>query len=636
MFTAFGHAQESKRALTDEHAAELSALQPKIDDAIERGIRWLLTDQHRDGAWTNHRDVFPTGQTALTAYTLLKCGVRPQHAAIQRAIHNFTEHRPQMVYTLGCHLLALSVADDVTRDAHRGHIEELLDDLLDWQNGSWSYPTKHPSLHTHRDLSITQFAALAMRAAVACGFEVPTSALRDAFDATLDYQEPFSGDYKEKPSAGFRYYGATGTSGSMTTAGIAASRIFADLLGRRLDRAREKALAESQAAALQWLEARYTVDANPSGARSWLYYYLYGLERIGSLRETEYLGEHPWYLDGAKFLVKDQRDDGRWRLRPPKTPRPGHAEGSAASAQADTCFALLFLKRATRAQVRTGDKGAVDRLTIDTPEESKVGLRALGGVDGSPLRLWLAWIGDANRPAGDPFPQIRRVEYRVDGEPVRTIEVEGTPRPGESFLHQHPFAHAGSHTVSAHVWIGAEDDPEPQTWESPVVTLDVTGVLEPWMLDLARPFARSMMPKARYRRAEASSSGAAHYAAALAFDQDEHTSWRWQNGDAAPWIRFKTSRSVRAPRLRLTQAVGQPMWRDSVARIRSVELIWNGGRKVPNQRVDLDEDVLAPTWVDVPAEAQPVRELELRVLETTAPDGMGHGGLAEILLERAR
>jgi hypothetical protein len=80
----------------------------------------------------------------------------------------------------------------------------------------------------------------------------------------------------------------------------------------------------------------------------WHYYYLYGLERAGMLFGAETMGQHKWYPTGAHFLLKEQRDDGSW------------SSGKAPTRQAawDTCWAILFLRRATRPlkDVATGDR----------------------------------------------------------------------------------------------------------------------------------------------------------------------------------------------------------------------------------------------------------------------------------------
>ena len=87
---------------------------------------------------------------------------------------------------------------------------------------------------------------------------------------------------------------------------------------------------------LAWIDAHYAVDKNPEGYRS-NYYYLYGLERLGTLGGFEKVGTHAWYPDGAKHLVGAQAATGEWNGNDEVQP----------SDILDTCFALLFLKRAT-------------------------------------------------------------------------------------------------------------------------------------------------------------------------------------------------------------------------------------------------------------------------------------------------
>jgi len=78
------------------------------------------------------------------------------------------------------------------------------------------------------------------------------------------------------------------------------------------------------------------------------YYYLYGLERAGILYGTETFGSHEWYPEGAEFLLANQRADGAWISK----------DNAYANAVWDTCFAILFLRRATRPlqDVATGGK----------------------------------------------------------------------------------------------------------------------------------------------------------------------------------------------------------------------------------------------------------------------------------------
>jgi hypothetical protein len=80
-----------------------------------------------------------------------------------------------------------------------------------------------------------------------------------------------------------------------------------------------------------WLQHNLSVRRNPgptSSWDSWYYYWLYGLERTCELNQVALLGERDWYFEGALQLLGQQRRDGSW------------------AAGWDTCFALLFLKKA--------------------------------------------------------------------------------------------------------------------------------------------------------------------------------------------------------------------------------------------------------------------------------------------------
>jgi hypothetical protein len=108
---------------------------------------------------------------------------------------------------------------------------------------------------------------------------------------------------------------------------------------------------------LVWLGKNFSVTYNPGpyehakmeeNSKHQYLYYMYALERAGMLYGTEMMGTHKWYPEGAKVLIETQGADGHW------------GDGTI-----DTCFAILFLKRATRAlgvathsasQMRAGQK----------------------------------------------------------------------------------------------------------------------------------------------------------------------------------------------------------------------------------------------------------------------------------------
>jgi hypothetical protein len=133
---------------------------------------------------------------------------------------------------------------------------------------------------------------------------------------------------------------------SMTTGAVGALCIYDYVLG--INWRGDKAVMDG----LAWLAVNWSVTENvgPSeteggAANAWLYYYLYAVERVGMLYDTKMIGAHDWYLEGAKYLLENQKGDGSWLGS-----KPGQSTW-------DTCFAILFLKRATnRLDVATGGR----------------------------------------------------------------------------------------------------------------------------------------------------------------------------------------------------------------------------------------------------------------------------------------
>lgn len=78
---------------------------------------------------------------------------------------------------------------------------------------------------------------------------------------------------------------------------------------------------------------RVTVLGEGGGA---LYYFLWSLERVAVAYGLDTIGEKDWYAWGSQLLLANQQKDGAWR--------GAYAEGGP-----DTCFALLFLRRANLA-----------------------------------------------------------------------------------------------------------------------------------------------------------------------------------------------------------------------------------------------------------------------------------------------
>jgi hypothetical protein len=121
---------------------------------------------------------------------------------------------------------------------------------------------------------------------------------------------------------------------------------------------------------LAWLSANWSVGENPgmgqvgnSPPNTWLYYFLYAIERAGMLYDTAKVGSYDWYVEGSRVLLQAQRPDGSWDGSNPKQPAW------------DTCFAILFLRRASVSRRRTRLRRLRPKSSFARPLRADRGLR---------------------------------------------------------------------------------------------------------------------------------------------------------------------------------------------------------------------------------------------------------------------
>jgi hypothetical protein len=84
-------------------------------------------------------------------------------------------------------------------------------------------------------------------------------------------------------------------------------------------------------------------------------YFIWSVERVGVIFHLHEVGGTSWYGWGAEMLTANQREDGGWQHN---NYAANPSDPAAPSAVVDTCFALLFLKRANLA------KGLTAKLQI--------------------------------------------------------------------------------------------------------------------------------------------------------------------------------------------------------------------------------------------------------------------------------
>ena len=203
------------------------------------------------------------------------------------------------------------------------------------------------------DFSNTQYAALGLRAAHDAGITLPKEAITKAIHAIVAAQQPDDGGSNVPPgrkSRGWCYDNPCKCPlhrpyGTMTAGMVSSLAIFDYILGR--DAKKDAAILDG----LCWLQVHYAVDTVPGpiewdkiSKSTYVPYYLYGLQRAGILTGNEKLGTHFWYADGVRVLLDAQKPDGSWKI------------DDWGTDTWDTCFALLFLRRATRPLVPSEDR----------------------------------------------------------------------------------------------------------------------------------------------------------------------------------------------------------------------------------------------------------------------------------------
>lgn len=600
--------------------------QEAIDRAIDRGVDFLLANQLIDGTWGSHEG-YGGGQTAYCVYTLLKCGLPAAHPAVQRGLAAMAARRTGYTYSIACEILALVALGDAL---DRAWLAERTAQLVDLQesSGLYGYPVHPDGSVPPQDLSCTLFATLALRAAVQAGERVPERTWRRLIDGSLRCFDP-EGDRQGRatggPAAfGFRYRPDWGTTGSMTTAGLGILAIADAELGGKHSKAIRERIDGARAAGLRWIEKNMTWTANP-GQNDHHYFFIYGMERVGSLLGLKVLGGLDWYWSGADYLVRNQLDSGAW-VRD--------------DLYVDTILALLFLKRATAPTSGARQEARARRYATSDPA-ARVQLHASGDT---PLSIWvgeieaelsksLAWPGE-----GGSGPRVARVEFlakpaggAADFESVGVdVGDPERPAPARRFAIQHTFPACGDFALRARVHVVPPPGAEglASVLETPELVVRISGVLDPRLVGYASDHQRNLLSAESPRWRSSSQLGEGERAAQCG-DGRSSTRWRSAADDATPWIELALARQARVERILLVHALPRPADREG-PRARRIELLLNGSEK---HQLELDPNVLAKS---VLALEKPVRLRELRI---TILDSIGRElgrdgvGFAEIELQ---
>jgi hypothetical protein len=337
--------------------------QKKIDAAIEKGARYLLgyLSQHQgpiDPQKKPGKETYPRTAEELVLYTLIHAKVKPTNPEFKKLLDKLLKADLKWTYNVALLAMALEALD---KEQYQYKIVDCAQFLVDQQcqNGQWDYgtpvkgtagqPTGEPSSEPKSgetrsvkrvnisrrgkgpasgDNSNTQYALLGLRACMDARVVIPDETFKAARDWLIKDQNSDGG-------WGYTRGSKTATAvsyGSMSAGGLGALAICEYYLGVNFKK------DTNIQRGIDWLANNFTVTDNPNKTNYFHYYYLYALERAGMLSSTETFGQHDWYTIGAKYLLKEQKPDGSWESE----------KETWESSLLDTCFAILFLRRATK------------------------------------------------------------------------------------------------------------------------------------------------------------------------------------------------------------------------------------------------------------------------------------------------
>ncbi len=239
----------------------------------------------------------------------------------------------------------------------------------------------------NQDLSSTQLACLALYSAERCGLRIPSQIYADMILFARRQQEdegpecdraiiPKAPPGSKSPPPDDRYAGKPGApgappkdrargfcyikdpklhdreklaTGAMTGCGLAILLMSRYVLMQRDDaiwkKQDVKSIQQSIYDGYGWLDSKWSSSTNPVG--NWYHiYYMYCVERACDLTGNALIGKANWYLEMGQHLVSTQKDgatenEGFWDTDSTHGPHD----------VLDTCFALLFLKRATKGAI---------------------------------------------------------------------------------------------------------------------------------------------------------------------------------------------------------------------------------------------------------------------------------------------
>lgn len=386
----------------------------QVNDAIEKGKKYLLTRQNSGGNWelSVESTAYPGGWTSLVILALIQSGVPRDDPAIVRGLDYLRTIDAGRTYAVALQTMAFTAA---------GYAKDLplIQRNADWlvaarvvnedpRKSGWYYGARGPLA----DGSNTQYALLGLHEAKQAGAKIDPAIwdwVRELYkNSQLGGAWVYRPGWKEGPSISMTAAGLCG----LLISGMDASTGKETIRDGVVEGCGKYEDNRHVMLALDWLGQALPVDRDGQlngGRIPHLYYTLYGIERAGRLSGQRFLGRHDWYRLGCDYLVRNQLADGHWE--------GGSSMGDGAPVLA-TCFAMLFLSKGRTpvlvSKLVHGPTGSTDW------NNDRYDVRNLVEFAGKQLfKKPLAWqIFDARLPPHGTEAEVKRLAADLLQSPI--------------------------------------------------------------------------------------------------------------------------------------------------------------------------------------------------------------------------
>jgi len=295
---------DTKQPETIDGAPELTA---KASQAIDKGLKFLLSTQKKDGSWdSDGKGGRAVGITSLALMAFMSKaqfpGSGPYAKPLDRGKNWLLKHakeRPDgylgsVMYEHGLATLALSEMWGMTRDkkdddAIQRALEAAVEVIVRSQNpgGGWRY---QPQADGGEDTSCTQTVFHALASARQAGIMVPNETITKVLKYLKGAQNAETGGFTYSPNGNAK----------VSVACTAGGAYSAQLAGQRD--------SEMVAAAIRYLEKQSPGIIN-RGASHYYYAHYYAIQAMVQAGDAHYAKWYPLIRDA---LISKQKSNGAW------------------------------------------------------------------------------------------------------------------------------------------------------------------------------------------------------------------------------------------------------------------------------------------------------------------------------------